>query len=781
MENLFVQLCQSVETIRDAKGLKLKSSIDLIHSALTSFPMLPHNMLRVILVRVSAIAKTAEVSQKSLEILQMLIDSDFINDLFDCSQDSSMILTVMLSALVKNIEKNESGLKKIAWNALKTVILKKNLPQEIIKAAFPGLLKPSIEEIKKFRAQGLACSESGFKSALACFARLLQVLERNEDDEWKNLALRMSRDAFLEGVKEIVRVVDLGLFMRIDGDGFEKDKDIFEVISEIFTGYLNVFGGNDEVFRCLFKVSACFEVRVRVEFDEDIVKRAVLGNVSEIGESQDLVQRKIRLKMARKGIELLKDNLAGFLCIHKEKVIFALKKLMVVASPVNFETFKLEEWLQSSQGDRECLDLIHDFIKVSLKFEVFDYFFETQHVLMKNLKKGLTKEETEELITICLLFRCNYPENSLHILSELIFLTDLSRHHITFSKFFNVYASFSSFLNHDLTLLELIENLLFSFSPETSSYCLEIFSYLNKEKSSIPTFLSENSKILNDSLIMKLRIFGPITQNGIIQYLKLAENLETTKQVAEESMKVFDSKHMFYSPEQVLSFLRYFHSIVLNLKEILDGQKKKLENGNLVRLILMRSKKFLALRPNSLENRKIIQIGLVLFRDSLELIDKVPFEIDPSDRSTFAFEEDSNVSIPNGLSELSYEFLPSFLFCFKMMADSNCSGISLTLVEVLRKIHQFDEDFFITEKRFSLKFFPLFKILMKSDNKRLEKLWIELIRFMFELGKKGIHDIREEVVKICDKLGELEGHEIKFWTEKLKGMLISTMEVNPLG
>ena len=233
----------------------------------------------------------------------------------------------------------------------------------------------------------------------------------------------------------------------------------------------------------------------------------------------------------------------------------------------------------------------------------------------------------------------------------------------------------------------------------------------------------------------------------------MSQNLETIKNVLEESLKVFDSKHGSYNKTQILAFFQYFLSIFKTLKGVIRSEGRKLENGNMIRLTLMRCKKFLGLKPDLIENRKIIHLGLVIFKESLEMIDQVPFEIDSGDHSAFAFEEDSNVTIPNGLTEIAYEFIPMFVHCFKLMADSNCLGISLALVEILREINNYDKEFFCTDKRFSSKFFTFIRIIFKnrSQSANLVRIKIELLKFMSELSKAALVHVKNEVIEICER------------------------------
>ena len=743
MENLFVQLSLAIEGMKEAKGKKLEEYLGLVLTALKTFRMLPHNMLKVLLVRVSGVAKSRDVSVEALEILEMLVDSEFICEILDGSEDHSMILTIVLSALAKNIEQDNAGLKKLSWSCMQKLL--PNLPYDVIKAAYPGLLKTSIEEIKKFRCQGLGSSEVGFKSAISCVEVLVKVLRLAQQDKWKDMAMSLAKAAFLTCTDEILMIFKAGHALEAQVQG----------ISMILIGIFELFSEKkDEISYCLIRISACFDLDIEFKFDEEILKMVVLKGLNDLVEIDDGKQTEDNLKIAIKGFEHLGNMQVYFISLYKEKIANVIKFLLNYESPVNIESFLLENWVKSARNNKSCIELIERFVKSFGKFEVFDFFFDSSHNLSKMLKKSPKENDVDNIITLSLFFSPLYPETSLHLLSELIFLSSLSSKQNIFSRFLLVHISYCTYKSNNLSLLEVIENILLSFYPETSAYCIEILEKLNKSSSSIQVLLFENQKNLISSLIIKLKIFGPVlTQHSITQYLKMSQNLETIKNVLEESLKVFDSKHGSYNKTQILAFFQYFLSIFKTLKGVIRSEGRKLENGNMIRLTLMRCKKFLGLKPDLIENRKIIHLGLVIFKESLEMIDQVPFEIDSGDHSAFAFEEDSNVTIPNGLTEIAYEFIPMFVHCFKLMADSNCLGISLALVEILREINNYDKEFFCTDKRFSSKFFTFIRIIFKnrSQSANLVRIKIELLKFMSELSKAALVHVKNEVIEICER------------------------------
>ena len=202
-------------------------------------------------------------------------------------------------------------------------------------------------------------------------------------------------------------------------------------------------------------------------------------------------------------------------------------------------------------------------------------------------------------------------------------------------------------------------------------------------------------------------------------------------------------------------FLKYFSLLIEQFSLYGKSSNNKLASANTIRKILMRTKPLLSLKPGSLENRKVIQSSLSLYKDSIELLDGVPFEVNYFDHSAFSFEEESNVTIPNALFELSYEYFPTFVSCLKSLSDANCLGISITLIEIFKKIAQKNSDFFEVEKKFEKKIFPYLKVMLLSKNFSAGfgiRIKVESLKFIVLLSFKCIRPVIEELKNCYSKL-----------------------------
>ena len=758
MEGLILQFSKCLEDIRTSKGSELLANLEFVDSFLDSSPMIPHSILKLVLVRISSIAKSKDTNQLSLEILKKLINNPFISELFQESQENSMVLTILLSAFVTNIERNEPILKKISWQCLQFLI--KNLPEHIKKACFPGILKISLEELKKFRCQGFGTSEIGFSSALSCINSLQLLLNHCPCDEWKQMARKKASGALQTIATELILIVNSNLTNEYQGmiDALESNLPFVEE-------------KQSEIFYCLISLSSLSQIKINTKVPNEILIETILKYLRQ-SVNNELQEKKNSLKVLNSCFEMIGNEITILINVYKQTFILFLFESLRIGSPVQYEDFHKEDWLLFTEKDKECWELLEKFLKACIKFELFDSVFDEQHKLMKKLKKGLNNEEIQKIFAVSLIFSCTYPDSAIHILSELIFSECIQGKFLIFSKFLLIDLSASLLFTNDLSLLETIENILFAYCPETSKQCSLVLESI-KIKQNLQTisevFIANEEYILG-SLSMKLSIFGPSSmQHGLIQYLLLANNQNSYEQVLKTSVRVFDSKHKSYSDLQILSYLQFFFQIINHFKSFLNDKQTKMQAGNVIRNVLMRTKGFLALRPNTTINRQILQVCLKIFYESSELISQVPFEIDLSDHSAFAFEEDSNVSIPNGLSELSYEFLPHFIYCFKMMADSNCLGISLTLISLFKKIHNLDPEFFLTEKRFVSKFFGFVRILMRNKSRSgpARKVKICLMEFLGELGKNVLQEVKEEVLQMCDE-GLMNEEEMKDTAKKVR-------------
>ena len=131
--------------------------------------------------------------------------------------------------------------------------------------------------------------------------------------------------------------------------------------------------------------------------------------------------------------------------------------------------------------------------------------------------------------------------------------------------------------------------------------------------------------------------------------MNFSTNLDFLEKIIEESLQIYDNSYNLYTSSQMHVFLKYFSLLIEQFSLYGKSSNNKLASANTIRKILMRTKPLLSLKPGSLENRKVIQSSLSLYKDSIELLDGVPFEVNYFDHSAFSFEEESNVTIPNAL------------------------------------------------------------------------------------------------------------------------------------
>lgn len=320
MENLIKQFSQCLEDIRSSKGNLLSANLEFINTFLEASPIVPHPILKLVVVRLSAVSKSKDCTELSLEILRKLINSQFISELFQDSQENSMILTILLSALVTNIERSEPILKKISWQCLQKLI--KNLPEHIKKACFPGLLQISIEELKKFRCQGVESSESGFSSALTCINSLQSLLLNTKSDEWLQMAKKKASGALQTVAEELVLITKLNLTTEYEGmiEAFELNLQ-FSLEKQ------------SEIIDCLLNLASQSQIKLKIKVPSEILKETILKNLTQTGQCE-LPAKKSTLKVINTCLNLLQNELTVLINVYKQHFLNYLFRNLTISSPV---------------------------------------------------------------------------------------------------------------------------------------------------------------------------------------------------------------------------------------------------------------------------------------------------------------------------------------------------------------------------------------------------------------------------------------------------------------
>lgn len=762
MEGVYKNLVRALESLKAATGPELSESLCVVLKVVKTGLPIPQNLLKIVFVRTCSVTKSKYCEAQCFEILELLVEDPFICTLGEANEENIMICTIFLSALVVNIEK-EGEFRKPAWK-----ILVKSLEfirDDIIKACFPGLVKISVEELKKFRCQSIGSTIFSLDCCLKVINKISDVL-LNSKDQWKNMATSKVSGAFATIVKESCEI-------STTKAGFDKASMLKTIENAI-----KVTGTQDpKAFGCLLSLSSEAHIETDIKIPSEINKNIFLTHIKSLADIIDVTEKIRAFSLINTMILSLGDDCAYMYSIHKMMIFSTLLKIFHLSLPLNIDNLSILHCVKYADNSSILLQELETFIQHILQYDIYDLVLEEQQKLIKNAKKKPETEILQKLITLSFVLSYNYTDHSMNIISELVFIKNNDSNLLTLIKFLYVFWTKKQLFNNSITEPEAVENVFYAYGPETKNQCDRFLEDIGiwSEKSGIKEVIVENEGFLQKALIMKMGIFGPEDiGNGLICYFEYRDCVESVEKVGMECLKGFDEKHARLSSKKIQGYLKFFLAFIDTIKGIVRRRGKKLERGNFVRNIVLRVRGMLALKAQDVENRKVMHLSLQVFMRALELIDKVPFEIDHSDHSAFAFEEDANVSIPNGLTELSYEFLPAFTHCLKSMADTNCLAITQSLLDVFILITSYEADFFETDNRFGSKIFPYLKVMLKSKaftSSFQSKIKSKIIDFLMVLPIKNLLRVCNDLEECMKNIESGDCEDIKAKCENLRSKL----------
>jgi hypothetical protein len=764
MELFIKDLELALEAMKSATAQDLKRSLKVVNEVLDTKIFLPQSLYKVILVRACGVAKSRHCTKESIEIIYKVINTDFINWIYENNSESNMACTILLSAIVLNIERNDSYIKKTSWKMLEKSC--GSIADNLIQACFPGMLKVILEEIKIYRCQGLGSSKVSVNCALKCFKRLLNELSKLNSD-WHTMALSRSGVAIRNIRDDIVDIYRLGYLID--------KKSMLECLHPVYTLDPD---HNKNIISDIISLCVDLDHTLSIDFPVIDLQQLFLHQISALPSLKTLEKKLLSIKTTQMHLKLLGSNAISLFSIHSKEISDILYTL-IQFSNLNYSELNYLKLLEYPEADPDCYKAFMSLIKSLLQHEIFDSIFLDQQNLLRKIRKDVSTESIKKLLIISVLFSEVYIESSLHILNELIFLKIPDPRTQTVSKILFLYITSQLYQQNSISTLESIENILFAQSPETETQCADFFKTIcekNNLKSTQDLFLSNKSE-LKSSLILKLKIFG--IENiypGLLYYLSITNNINTICEVIQESLKIYDKYYSSYAPNELVTYIKYFSLLIHQIGLYKTASKNQIESGNVVRSILMRTKSLLCLKSSVLDNRKVILSCLNLFSDCIDILSNVPLEIDNADCSPFALEEESNVSIPNALPEICYEYFGAFIYCLRSMADSNCIGISICLVDLFYKIAAHQKDFFDTDNRFSVSIFPYLKVILKSNNYTSAfhiKLKIKILEFIKTLGPWSLSPVSKDIQECCDHLFLSPIPEIRASTKSLINIIKS--------
>lgn len=531
---------------------------------------------------------------------------------------------------------------------------------------------------------------------------------------------------------------------------------------------------SDNIIKCLIILSADLGANLEICLTDRDQKCEITSSILFQLSTVTGAKLKIRaLKASLSSFIILGDILPYYITYNSSEICKILKKISTISQRDMMET-ELVNAIDYVERDQECFEKLNCLIETSVKFEVFDILYEEQSGLLKTFNKTKDVSLLEDLFKIAYLFSVNWIQNSIFILKEALQL-DCDSPYYFFSKRLLLNLTIDLYNKKEIELLELFENFMLIYDKNTRESCNQFLKTVSLEKNQqgiiglIDIVYSE----LKASTLANLKVFGiNQTRFGVLFLLDNYDKVDFLTETIPVILKKFDVTYKEMSTREKLNHVRFFSKLIPHISKFQESGK--INNANLIRSILMRIRSFLASKMNEQENRKLVMASIQFYIDSIPCLNNKPIEIDTLDKSSFVIEEESNVSIPNALTEVTYEYLPAFVYCLKSLADSNCLGISLAILDLFLRISKLAPDFFLTEDRFRVKIFPFLKVILKqphSNQAYRVKLDQKIVEFIKSIDLKCLSAIKNDLNECASIMTRVLIAEIQVIGEELKELI----------
>ncbi|CAG9325880.1 unnamed protein product [Blepharisma stoltei] len=770
IQQLANEFLYAIHNLKSKSDEEVQTSLQLIQQILSLHFAIPESFSKQIFIQLGFLKKKSKHSDtliRALQIESVLLtnyDSSWLNE---NSQESEMHVTILLSGIIKLAEESDSRVRKEAWSTLNsffTVISQ----QEIIKKCYPGIMKCLISEVERFNNQGLGTSKYAFGITIEVLIKVLEYISDRNNDEWTIFAKEKCKGFISSLSKELISIV---------ASNYDYSKEIMlDLLKFLLENLKETLDLNfKEILKCYILISADLEVFPFLSLiDKNDLYSISYSLLKSLILITDISMKKRSMNSLVYSLQLLGDSLPYFLTRKANEIVSIIKQIIKFSVSVLRE-FSLKNVIEYCERDENCHKSLEKLLTIIVKYEIFDQLIEEQSEGQRKLAKNNDFGIADDLLKIAYLLSFSWPQNSIYILKELTIKSCETE-----NKFIIRSLLLQLTLKHskEMELTDILDSIMLTYEESTKESCLNLIETISKEKNfeSINEMIKKEYSSLKQSMIAKIKIFGiDQIKSALLCLLEISQNVDLLTDSLLACLQKFDKSYQIMDVKTKLGYIELFSMLVPYIREFQISEK--IQNANLIRSILMRLKLFLALKMNQLENRKLIMATINFYISSVPCLSNFPIEIDRLDKSPFAIEEGLNVTIPNALTEISYEYFPSLVFCMKSLADSNCFGISLAILNLFSLISQKNPEFFVTESRFSKRIFPNIKIIMlqpHSDQSYKSRLYREIVDLIKLLDRKCIDEIKPEIIGCSKYLINSQFEEIKAIGEELNSYVLSS-------
>lgn len=641
-----------------------------------------------------------------------------------CDRYSSVIdqkiLPVLLHALITHSYLQKSS-ARIRIQILQTLYQKLN--KEMFESLLPGLLRFLSDNLEAFCGQNLTSTLFEAVASLEILSKIVRDMFTFEKFEKYSTVNKLR-------IQKVIRF-NIANLITLTNEGSELDQRLCKAglsYIEILMKYNYLIESYEEdSIKLLLRLQSRGEydiVRIDSKFKDHLIKLTSTG-MNEMMMSIENGIGKYDIVYLNIILKYLDTHLTYFISCYTDLIIGFISRLTEVYVPAVVENkFQWKSYMKYIKSN-ELYEDLKEFLNTIVNYNILE---ELQTQWISSISSFKLSPSYNSAIKILQLFislqDIDYPEYYDTLYDTLSFPS--------FPRESLKDTNGLRFIINSLRVKQLESDIQTSEIQIPASFIAKITQLYQEGFKGDVTYLLQ---ILNDRLDYN-SISEMILQNDsyIHIYIKDSMKLYDLESVAPCIYHLLDSNSLKILPDmipisfnkldfyvkrfdmkRIISYCRFYRSLANYLSQAL--YRRIFTHAYVIRKILLRFKPFLCYTRQANKSRRLAQEVLNLFLDYIPMLSNTGIEYDPFDKSTFSYEQESNATIPKALPAISYEFLPSWIFCLKTAVSNSSDEVISLLCNLILSISTYEPEFWATSSRFECQFYSLLKIYATSSRK----------------------------------------------------------------
>jgi hypothetical protein len=704
-------LASGMQALRtgNSKGLDMASQ-------LLAIPDLDRRLVNLLMFNAVSgfgVCKNEEEIFRYLEILWIL--GDRYSSIID-----EKILPVLLHALITHSYLQKPS-ARIRIQILQTLYEKLN--KEMFESLLPGLLRFLSDNLAAFCGQNLKSTLFEAVASLEILSKIVRDMFTFEKFE------KYSTENKLR-IQKVIRFNITNLITLTD-EGSELDKRLCKAglsYIEILMKYSHLIESYEEVsIKLLVRLQSRGEydaIYIDSKYKDHIIKLARTG-MNEMMMSIENGIGKYDIVYLNIMLQYLDTHLTYFLTCYTDLIIGLISRLTEVYIPAVVENkFQWKGYMKYIKSN-ELYEDLKEFLNTVVNYNILE---ELQTQWISSISSFNSSPSYNSALKILQLFislqDIDYPEYYDSIYDTLSFpsfpresLKDTSSLRFVINSLRVKELEFdiqTSEIHNPASLITKITQLYQEGFKGDVTYLLQILND-RLDYTSISAMITQNESYIEIYIKDSMKLYDLESVAPCIYHLLDSNSLKILPDIIPTSFNKLDFYVKRFDMKQIILYCKFYRSLANYLSQAFS--RKILTHAYIIRKILLRFKPFLCYTRQANKSRRLAQEVLNLFLDYIPILSNTGIEYDPSDKSTFSYEEESNATIPKALPAISYEFLPSWVFCLKTAVSNSSDEVISLLCNLILSISSYEPEFWATSSRFESQIYSLLKIYASSSRK----------------------------------------------------------------